>query len=292
MRVDKGASTLPVMTARGKPRGTDPRVALEAIGLLPDTEIDIAGAALQLARVDAPDADWQAARAHLSEIARDAVALSGAGNLAEKAEALSDLLASRHGYFGDSDTYDDLANANLIRVIERRRGLPVALGVIWLHAARAAGWEAHGVDFPAHFMIALQGKSTQIVLDVFHGGVAMGARDLRALLQRIEGDNAELRPGLLLPMNARQVLLRLQNNIAGRRMQAGDLDGALACIEDMLRVAPDQAELWRQAAMLNQQLDRVAAALRCFERCLRLVPRGETATRIRSMMDGLRGRLN
>ena len=52
------------------------RAALEAIGLLPDTEIDIGDAALQLARIDAPDADWQAARAHLSELARDAVALA------------------------------------------------------------------------------------------------------------------------------------------------------------------------------------------------------------------------
>ena len=86
------------MSGQSKPRMPDPRAALEAIGLLPDTEIDIAGAALQLARVDAPDADWEAARAHLSEIARDAVALSGAVNLAEKADALSDLLASRHGY--------------------------------------------------------------------------------------------------------------------------------------------------------------------------------------------------
>jgi len=271
---------------------TDPRAALEAIGLLPDTEIDIADAALQLARVDAPDADWQAARAQLSEIARDAVALPTAGSLAAKAEALSDLLASRHRFVGDTENYDDPANANLIRVVERRRGLPVALGIIWLHAARAAGWDAHGVDFPAHFMIALPGKATQIVLDVFHGGVAMGASDLRILLKRIEGENAELRPGLLLPMNARQVLLRLQNNIAGRRVQAGDLDGALACIEDMLRVAPDRAELWRQAGALNQRLDRVSAALRCFERCLMLVPRGESATRIRSAIDGLRGRLN
>lgn len=274
------------------PRAIEPRAALEAIGLLPDTEIDIADAALQLARVDAPDADWQAARAQLSELARDAVALSAFESLGERAEALSELLAVRHGYCGDAETYDDLANANLIRVIERRRGLPVALGVIWLHAARAAGWEAHGVDFPAHFMIALQGKATQVVLDVFHGGVAMGARDLRLLLKRIEGERAELRPGLLVPMNARQVLIRLQNNIATRRMQAGDLDGTLGCIEDMLRIAPDQAELWRQAAMLNQRLDRVSAALRCFERCLALVPRGDVATRIRSAMDGLRGRLN
>ena len=270
----------------------EPRAALQAIGMLPDTEIDIAGAALQLARSDTPAADWQGADAALSEIARDAAALSAIASLSQRADALAELLAVRHGFHGDADTYDDLANANLIRVIERRRGLPVALGVIWLHAARAAGWEANGVDFPAHFMIALQGKATQMVLDVFHGGVAMGSADLRQLLQRIEGDHAELRPGLLAPMNARQVLMRLQNNIVTRRLQAGDLAGALACIEDMLRIAPDQAELWRHAAMLNQQLDRIGAALNCFERCLALVPRGDAAARIRSAMSGLRGRLN
>ena len=41
---------------------TEPRAALAAIGQLADSEIDIGNAALQLARVDAPDADWQAAR--------------------------------------------------------------------------------------------------------------------------------------------------------------------------------------------------------------------------------------
>ena len=270
----------------------DPRTALDAIGQLPDTEIDIADAALQFARVDAPDADWEAARAQLSTIARDAVTIGACRTLGEKADALADLLARHHGFQGDTETYDDLANANLIRVIERRRGLPVALGVIWLHAARAAGWDAHGVDFPAHFMVALQGKATQMVVDVFHGGAAMDAEDLRGLLKRIEGDHAQLRPGLLLPMNARQVLMRLQNNILGRRLQAGDLDGTLACIEDMLRVAPDHAELWRQAGLLNQRLDQIAAALRCYERCLMLVPPGGSATRLRSTIDTLRGRLN
>ena len=59
---------------------TEPRTALEAIGVLPDTEIDIGDAALQLARVDAPDADWQAARAHLSDLARDAGLATGPEN--------------------------------------------------------------------------------------------------------------------------------------------------------------------------------------------------------------------
>src|SRR5450755_1782053 len=99
----------------------DPRTALDAIGELPDTEIDLADAALQLARVDAPGADWGAARTHLSDLARAAVRLSidvGADDLAAQATALAGLLAGRFGYQGDAETYDDLANANLIRVVE------------------------------------------------------------------------------------------------------------------------------------------------------------------------------
>jgi regulator of sirC expression with transglutaminase-like and TPR domain len=273
----------------------DPRSALEAVGLLPDTEIDIGNAALQFARVDAPDADWQAAHVQLSDLARHAVDLARSLRTADvslRAEALAGLIGGRHGYAGDVETYDDLANANLIRVIERRRGLPVALGVIWLHAARAAGWDAHGVDFPAHFLIALEGKAVQAVIDVFAGGATLDARDLRVLLKRVEGEQAELRPGLLRPMSARRVLLRLQNNIMTRRLQAGDLPGALTCTEDMLRIAPDNSDLWRQAAVMNQRLDRVSAALRCFERFLALVPEGDAASRIRGAMDELRTRLN
>lgn len=271
---------------------SDPRAALDAIGLLPDTEIDIADAALQLARVDAPDADWRAARAHLSELARHAAAFPATDDLPTRAEALAGLLAAHYGYTGDSDTYDDLANANLIRVIERRRGLPVALGIIWLHTARAAGWGAHGVDFPAHFLIALEGKRGPAVLDVFHDGAPLGAPELRELLRRIQGEGAELRPGLLRPMNARGVLLRLQNNIVLRRMQANDFPGALDCITDMLRIAPDQAELWQQAGVLSQRLDRIGAALRCFERFLVLVPHGSTADQVRATAADLRKRVN
>lgn len=274
---------------------TDPRAALQAIGLLPDTEISIGEAALQLARVDAPDADWQAAHARLSDLARDAVDIAkslATSDISLRSEALAGLIAERHRYVGDVENYDDLANANLIRVIERRKGLPVALGIIWLHTARAAGWAAHGVDFPGHFLIALEGKSVQAVIDVFAGGATLDARDLRGLLKRVEGEDAELRPGLLRPMSTRRVLLRLQNNIVSRRLQAGDLAAALTCTEDMLRIAPDNAELWRQAAVMNQRLDRVGAALRCFDQFLALVPQGDAAARVRGAIDELRTRLN
>ena len=271
------------------------RTALEAIGQLPDGEIALADAALQLARIDVPEVDWQAAGAQLSELAREAAALSAdlaADDLSGQAGALAGLVAGRWRFRGDTDTYEDLANANLIRVLERRQGLPVALGIIWLHCAGAAGWSAHGLDFPGHFLIALNAGSRQVVLDVFAGGTPLDARELRVLVKRVEGPRAELRPGLLRPMPARGVLLRLQHNIKQRRLMGGDREGALGCLEDMLRVAPDEAVLWREAALMNQREGRVAAALRCFERFLALVPRGDTADRARAAMDELRTRLN
>ena len=282
--------------------------ALDAIGQLPDDEIELADAALQLARAGSSDADWQAARAVLSQLARDAAALGAEveeGDLPGQAEALAEMLSDRWHFAGDRATYDDPANADLIRVLERRRGLPVALGIVWLHCAKAAGWRAHGVDFPGHFLVALSGgrgaaqgrgparaSGQQMVLDVFAGGIALDVRELRALLKQVEGGRAELRPGLLRPMSQRAILLRLQNNIKQRRHEAHDGAGALDCLGDMMRIAPDEARLWREAGRLNQREDRVAAALHCFERFLSLVPQGADAARVRLEVEELRARLN
>jgi len=274
------------------------RAALEAAGGLPDAELGLADVALQFARIDAPEADWQGARAALSAMLREAARAAAAEPRAARGEAearralLAGLLHGTHGFAGDTARYDDPRNANLIRVLERRRGLPVALGILWLEAAEAIGWRAHGVDFPGHFLVALEGRSAPLIVDVFHGGRAMGAPELRALIKRVEGPEAELRPGLLRAMDKRAVLLRLQNNIKLRRLGAGDIEGALACTEDMLRLAPDHAALWREAGLMRHRLDRLGAALAAFERALELEPDGEAAARIRGLAAELRGRLN
>ncbi|WP_037299535.1 SirB1 family protein [Rubritepida flocculans] len=274
------------------------RAALEAAGQLPDAELDIAAVALQFARIDAPEADWRAAAAELSLIAREAVALAVADPAADAGEAerrraaLAGLLHEHMGFSGDRERYDDLNNANLIRVLERRKGLPVALGILWLHAAEAAGWEAQGVDFPGHFLIGLAHARGLLLVDVFGGGAPLGAPELRALIKRVEGPRAELRPGLVAPMTKRAVLLRLQNNIKLRRLRAGDIEGALACAQDMLRLAPDHAGLWREAGLMLQRLDRIAAALQSLDRALALEPEGEGAARLRGLMEELRNRLN
>ncbi|PZW47003.1 regulator of sirC expression with transglutaminase-like and TPR domain [Humitalea rosea] len=277
---------------------TDPRAALDAAGQLPDDELDVATIALHFARLDAPDADWHAATLHLSDIARAATEAASLNAAADEGDAearrvvLARLIHEHFGYHGDVETYEDVANANLLRVIERRRGLPVVLGVLWMHAADAAGWPTHGLDFPGHFFLSMEGVRGQSVLDPFSGGAAMDAPALRAMLKRIEGPKAELRPSMVAPVERRAVLLRLQNNIKIRRLKSHDMEGAVTCVEDMLRLAPDSAALWREAGLMNQRLDRIGAALTSLERFLRLVPTGEAADRVRGVMEELRQRLN
>ena len=98
---------------------SDPIAALDAIGQLPDSEIDIAEAALQLARIDLPDADERAARQHLSEIAQQAVAAGreiGPHDIAGQADVLAQLIGGQFGYHGDPARYEEPDNANLLRV--------------------------------------------------------------------------------------------------------------------------------------------------------------------------------
>jgi regulator of sirC expression with transglutaminase-like and TPR domain len=274
------------------------RAALAAAGQLPDEELDLAAVALQFARIDAPEADWLGARQQLSLLAQRAVEAAVTDREADEGDPerrrarLAAVLHGELGFSGDARTYDDLANANLIRVTERRQGLPVALGILWLHAAEAAGWGAHGVDFPGHFLIALEGARGQALVDVFAGGAGLAAPDLRVLIKRMEGEKAELRPGLLRPMTRREVLLRLQNNIKLRRLRAGAVESALGCTQDMLLLCPDHAMLWREAGLMNRQLDRIGAALQCLDRSLELEPEGEAAERTRMVAEELRHRLN
>lgn len=268
------------------------RAALGRMGAADEEPPCLATAALLFAVLDPPGGDCTPARAHLAALSVEAAGLRNTPPT-ERAAALAAMLADRHGYAGDSETYDDPANANLIRVIERRRGLPVALGILWIHAARAAGWRAWGVGFPSHFLLAVEQTEGQPApIDPFDRGRVLSADDLRALIRRVGGEEAALHPGLFRRMSDREVLLRLQNNIKVRRLKAGDLAGTLVCLEDMLLLAPKAAQLWHEAGLVRQKLGHVRGAITCLERFLALEPETSHAGQVRAVLSELRTRLN
>ena len=77
-----------------------------------------------------------------------------------------------------------------------------------------------GSPFPGHFLIRLSDGPERLILDPFHGGQICGAAELRELLKAAAGQDSELLPEHYTPVSDRDVLLRLQNNLKARLIQA------------------------------------------------------------------------
>src|SRR6266446_7212643 len=177
-------------------------LAAQASPILP-----IGEAALALASFERPRVALGRYRQHLATIARDVGRHAGArGDLAGWAQALNEIILLKYGYSGDELTYDDLQNANLMRVVDRRKGLPVVLGILYIHAGRAQGWDIVGLTFPGHFLVRLSDGAERLILDPFHGGQVCGAAELRGLLKATAGQDSELLPEYYTPVADRDVL--------------------------------------------------------------------------------------
>jgi regulator of sirC expression with transglutaminase-like and TPR domain len=280
------------------PGAEDARAAvlarLAALGRAGDDTLDLAETALLLASLDHADPPLAACRRRLAGIGDD-LARTGAGqgdrSLAARARALREILAERHGFQGADQTYDDLEN-DLIQVIERRRGLPVALAILYIDAARRLGWPVAGLNFPGHFMIRLAGDDGRGVLDPFGGGELRDAPALRQLLKQSAGPEAKLRREHLAAVGNRDILLRLQNNIKVRLLQAGEIERAVAILERTLLIAPGEPLLWFEAGGQYARLGKLRAAMEALERCSGLAIGDSLGQRAEVLLRELRGKLN
>lgn len=274
----------------------DLEARLRRIGGQADSEIDVAQAGLLLAALERPQLGLERYYHHLSLLQRDVADLAAregaASSLEKRIAVLNAILVERYGYSGDVETYDALQNANLMRVIDRRRGLPVALGILYLHAARAQGWAIAGLNFPGHFLLRLDLGSQRSIIDPFNGGVLRDAADLRAMLKAMSGLAAELQPEHTEPVGSRDILLRLQNNIKLRLIQEERSADALEVVETMLMIAPDRPALWREAGILHSHFDNMRAAIMAFEHYLELAGPEPGRQEIAELLAQLRTQLN
>jgi regulator of sirC expression with transglutaminase-like and TPR domain len=255
--------------------------------------LPIGEAALALASFERPRVGLARYRQHLATLARDVGRHADAGGgLAARARALNEILLLKHGYSGDELTYDDLQNANLMRVVDRRKGLPVALGILYLHAARAQGWDCVGLGFPGHFLVRLADGADRLIIDPFHGGKICDAAALRDLLKAMAGQEVELSPNHYAPVTDRDVLLRLQNNIKSRLRQAGRGDAAAKVIETMLMLAPELPDLWQEAGVLHARLGNIRAAINALEEFVGRASQGAARHQAAALLQQLKSKLN
>ncbi|MDG1859877.1 MAG: transglutaminase-like domain-containing protein, partial [Emcibacteraceae bacterium] len=225
---------------------------LKNVGTLSEDEIDLAETALMLGSLDRPGVSLQKYHHHL-EILKLDTANEGhkAITATERAEALISVMWDIHDYKGDNKFYDDLQNANIMSVIDRRKGLPISLGILYMHAASSQGWRVEGVNFPAHFLIRIYGENDQVILDPFHEGKVLDAHDLRELVGTISGGAENLEQWHHAQLGRRAILVRLLNNIKIRCLNVSDFDLAMNALRRTLYIDPDNLAHKLELGMLQ-----------------------------------------
>ena len=239
---------------------------LEEIGQRPSEQVDLGKAALMLARVPRPEAKMAPYLRHLEQLTAAVGEYSGGAiDVSTQHEALVQVICRRFGYTGTLQRLGVLEAANLMRVIDRRAGLPVALGIIYISVARRLGWSAFGINFPGRFLVRLEAGRERRSIDPFEQGQALASHELRQRLKNLVGKSVELKPSYYDTMTSHAILLRLEENRRVRLIADQRWEEAIQTIEGMLMIAPNNSDLWREKGTLQALLGHKHAAIESLE---------------------------
>jgi len=263
--------------------------ALIAAGGASDDEFPLFEAGLACALHETPGRDPEPARACTAEAVERLQ-----GRLARESpeEALAETMCGDMRLNGDLMTYEDPANTDLIDLWERRRGLPVTLGVAYIDAARRADLDVRGVDFPGHFLLRIETAEGPLALDPFADGRVVPPSELtrRALLSGLAPGVAERLDALMAPVPDRAVLVRVQNNIFVRARAAGDHAGAERAALRRALLDPADHRAWLDVAAARESQGALAGALEALGRARSLD--GGATQAARAARDRVRLQLN
>ena len=245
-----------------------------------DEKVDLAEAALLIAAEAYPALDVDGYLRRLDALAEQARPLVGAASTDEqRVDALNRFLFVDQGFSGNRAEYDDPRNSFLNEVIDRRKGIPITLTLVYTEVARRLDLPVLGVGFPGHFLAKYAGRD-EIIIDAFFGQV-LSKDQCRDRLRALFGSRAELEPHHLRPATPRETLVRMLSNLKHVHLKAKELEPALSYTQRILLVRPDDPYEIRDRGLLYAQLECFGAAQTDLERFLDLAPGDATVETIR-----------
>lgn len=262
--------------------------AFEAIVRTPEREIDLARAALLIARLEQPALDPEPWLARLDDLA----VASGAGSVLEPCAALCRLLTflfREQGFRGNAEDYFDARNSCLDQVLERKLGIPITLSLLTMEIARRVGLTVDGIGLPGHFVVrARLGRDEAVLLDPFHGGAVLSQAGAADVVARALGQPVPLTPAHFQPVSKHQLLARMLANLKSIYVRREEWTKALAVIDRLLLFEDGTPTQLRDRGTVLMKLGDFHAGAAEWERYLTRCPHARDADRLRDQLRQIR----
>jgi len=254
----------------------------------PDEYINLAEAALLIARGEYPDLDPAHYLHRLDFLAGQCGARLGPGpSAADVVARLNGYLFGEAGFRGDLSTFNDPRNSYLNEVLDRRQGIPITLSLLYMEIGARLGLRIEGISFPGHFLVrAAHGSG--IVLDPFDGGRSVDRVELQRRLDGVGGAHRNL-DDLLQAASRRDIIARMLRNLKAIHMEREDFARALGTVNLILEVFPAVPAEVRDRARLHEQLECARAAVADYEHYLFLAPEAADTGAVHARLVELKG---
>lgn len=234
---------------------SDLRAFSTLIGV-PDAAIDLARAALAVARIEHPDIDAQAVLGRLDDLAARSRA-GGARDPRARLDRLVEFLFSEEGFRGNADRYYDPRNSCLNDVLDRKLGIPITLSVLVMEVGRRVGLAIAGLGLPGHFIVSAAVGRERVLIDPFHRGAVLTPERAADVVAQAVGRPVELEEAHWAPCSKRQIVIRMLRNLRTVYCRQVDWARALAVV-DRLRIAePASPTHLRDRGTVLVKLDRL-----------------------------------
>jgi regulator of sirC expression with transglutaminase-like and TPR domain len=228
----------------------------------PEPALDLARAALLVAAESDPRMDVDRQLHTLDSWAAELRARLDPGwNNLQKLARLRNFVFEELGFRGDSKDYFSPNNSLLNQVMERRLGVPLTLSIIFMELGWRIGIPFEGIGFPGHFLIRLTGEPRDLVLDPYNHARTMHEEDCRQLLDEVTGGRLEFDGRMLASVSKREIITRLLRNLKGAYLRANQDEAALAAVERLLLIDPEDLDEVRDRGLLLFRLQRYGPAL-------------------------------
>ncbi len=242
----------------------------------PDEAINLAEAALLVAAEEYCDLDIAAYLARLDDMAATLKRrLRPDISPADTIVALNRFLFDEHGFTGNAADYYDPRNSFLNEVLDRKRGIPLTLALVYIEIGRRIGLPVQGIAFPAHFLVKCPLREGTVVLDPYAKGISLSFEELK---QRIKSLRRGVEPPrsvmaqMLAAASNKDILVRMLRNLKGIYSHHKEWMRALAATDRIISVMPDLAEEYRDRGMIYLNLECFRAALFDLQSYLKMLP--------------------
>lgn len=250
-------------------------------------EIDLAGVALAIARIEYPDLVPERSLAKLDALAARS-AVSGVGDARRALDRLRDFLFEQEGFRGNADDYYDPRNSCLNDVLDRQLGIPITLAVLTMEVGRRVGLEILGIGLPGHFCVGARLGRELVLLDPFGGGRVLERAEAEGVASRAVGRPVKLTAAHFAPASKAQIVVRILRNLQGIYARREDWAKALAVIDRLLVVDADAPTHLRDRGTVLVKLGELHRGASEWERYLTRYPQARDAAAFKEELRRIR----